>query len=81
MPKQIKASALESGKFNSTRGLDKLVCKLGYGSLNEFFDDNPGAIETLLGWVGEQSCFIEDDTDDDDCRDDEDYDCYCEDED
>lgn len=40
----------------NSRDLTKFVCTLpSYRSLEEFFDDNPGAIEAVVSWVAEQN--------------------------
>jgi hypothetical protein len=49
--------------FEGNRGIDRMekvmneVC--GYGAYNTsvaFFEDNPGAIEAVIEWIGRQNC-------------------------
>lgn len=43
--------------FEGSRGIsnfEKLTRAIGYRSLDEFFEDNPGAVTGLVEWIKEQ---------------------------
>lgn len=44
---------------SGVRNFEKLAAALGYGGyggiLQNFFEDNPGAIEAVIEWIGEQN--------------------------
>jgi len=37
--------------YYGTSNIENITGALGYGDLNDFFNDNPGAIETLTSWI------------------------------
>jgi len=36
------------------KNLDKVIRAIGYDDVQDFLLDNPGAIEALVSWIGEQ---------------------------
>ena len=59
---------LENNKmysFEGSRGIQRMekvvhevcgYCNEGEGVLHSFFEDNPGAIEAVIEWIGKQRC-------------------------
>lgn len=79
MPNKVTRKALEN--IRDSAELASLAEELGYGSsfkqltfhngasassLLEFFDDNPGAIEAVVEWIGDQPDLVGDDEEEDD---------------
>ena len=45
--------------FEGARGvrfLCKIIGVLGYSDYSDFMEDNPGAIEAIVEWIGDQNC-------------------------
>ena len=42
--------------LDSARKLNRIIRLIGYHSMEDFFDDNQGGIEAVIGWIGQQTC-------------------------
>lgn len=50
--------ATKTYSFEGSRGIrnfTKLVSMLGYSSMDDFLEDNPGCLEAMVTWIGSQN--------------------------